>query len=380
MKNKIYFSILGAGQEIGASCYSLDINGHIILLDCGGSVKNGFLRGPDFTCLLEQNKSPGDIENIFISHAHYDHIGYLPDIFKQCGKIPIYTSRLTVELGKVLLWDNLSNKHYKMPSSRFNQYKNDLDNAMATINKCEFNKPVSFGSYRVTLYEAGHIPGAAMIYIETDSESVLFTGDFSLDSTMLTNGSILPETLRADTLIIDGTFAKRPGYHNYSIFERSLSSLKNVSFAPIAVRVNQLTKGIETLRLILDKMNSGSIPRCRIYIDGNLWNVAQAFMNVGIQVLQENCFLFNGRNVNPAERAIYITTTGIRNIQEYNLDYSLHAGFDDLKAFIDKYAADKVIVVHSPNVGERADKYSLEDVCDSKLNFMYPETGETYLI
>jgi len=380
LRDKAYLSVLGAGQEIGASCYSLDINGHMILLDCGRSVKNGFLCGPDFTCLLGRNKSPGDIENVFISHAHYDHIGYLSDIFKQCGKVPIYTSRLTVELGKVLLWDNFTNKNFNMSSSQFEQYKSDLDNAIATINKCEFNKTVDFGSYKVTFYEAGHIPGAAMIYIETASRSILFTGDFSLDPTMLTNGSILPENLKADTLIIDGTFAKRPGFHNYSMFEKSLSSLKSVSYGPISLRVSQLTKGIETLRLILDKMKNGDIPRCKVYIDEKLWNVAQAFMNVGIQVLQENCFVFQSRTVNSRERAIYITTSGVYNTQEYNLDYSLHAGFEDLRAFIDKHATDQVVVVHSPSARDLSDQYSLEDTCNPKLNFIYPETGETYLI
>ena len=380
MNNGYYLSVLGAGQEIGSSCYSLDIGGHTLLLDCGRSVKNGFLCGPDFTCLLCRNKSPKDIENIFISHAHYDHIGYLSDVFKQCGKVPIYTSRLTVELGKVLLWDNYSSKNFKMSFSKFEQYKNDLNGAIASVNKCEFNKPIDFGSYKVTFYEAGHIPGASMIYIETSSRKILFTGDFSIEPTMLTNGSILPEGLTADTLIIDGTFAKRPGFHNYSMFEKSLSCLREVAFAPISVRVSQLTKGIETLRLILEKMKNGDIPQCRVYIDETLWNVAQAFINVGIQVLQENCFLFKGKNVNSREKAIYITTSGIGNIQEFNLDYSLHAGFDDLKAFINRYATDQVVVVHSPNAREFTDKYSLEDSCDPKLNFIYPETGETYLI
>lgn len=385
MKNNYIFTVLGAGQEIGASCYCLEFGNNKILLDCGKGQKRGIIYGPDFLPLKERQILMQEINSVFISHAHFDHIGYISEIFKMCGNVPIYASRLTAELGRVLLWDNIQDSCSSIPASIMKEYCENFEKTYSALNKVNFCSPIDFGSYQVTFFEAGHIPGAAMIYLESESGTVLFTGDFSTEKTSLTNGAVIPDSIKADTLIIDGTFAKRPGHMNYGMFDKAFHQLNSIQYAPVQIKFSQLTKGIEILNYISAKIEQNLLPQVPIYMDEVLWNVVQAFINTGINVLGSNCYLLNLTTDECRENAFYITSASEKNIGNavnVQMDFSLHAGFDDLLQFIEKHAKRNVIVVHSPNPKDNYTnmKYALEEHCDYRLNFIYPQKGESFQI
>ena len=100
---KIQF--LGAAQTVTGSKYLVSANGSRILVDCGlyQGVKNLRLR----------NRSPlplpvGEIDAVVLSHAHIDHSGFLPAIYRQGYRGPIYCSHATLALCKVLLPDAMA--------------------------------------------------------------------------------------------------------------------------------------------------------------------------------------------------------------------------------------------------------------------------------
>lgn len=91
MNNEIIFIPLGGGQRVGASCYYLRIGDANVILDAGTGIENGIEFTPDFHFLISSPfmQSMGQINQIFISHAHMDHVGYLFQdfIFRTNGRI-----------------------------------------------------------------------------------------------------------------------------------------------------------------------------------------------------------------------------------------------------------------------------------------------------
>ena len=81
---QIKFMALGGGQRVGASCYYMGLGNNHILLDCGIGYASGIKQNPVLNALLGVPGiySLSQLSEIYISHAHLDHSGYLPDKLK----------------------------------------------------------------------------------------------------------------------------------------------------------------------------------------------------------------------------------------------------------------------------------------------------------
>lgn len=127
---------LGGSQKVGASCYFLKLGENNILLDCGIGFENTLRYNPVLTAVL---KMPGiyslsQISEIYISHAHLDHTGYLPELIKSNRNSKIYMTPVTVTLLKSQYNDKnyLDIMHYNKRSLPY--AISNLDNVVATVN------------------------------------------------------------------------------------------------------------------------------------------------------------------------------------------------------------------------------------------------------
>ncbi len=97
------FTVLGGGQEIGANSYLLEINGVSLLLDAGLHPKKyGQESLPDYGWIS------GELEAIFISHAHLDHVGSLPLINRQQPQASIFATIPTKEIALRMLHNTVT--------------------------------------------------------------------------------------------------------------------------------------------------------------------------------------------------------------------------------------------------------------------------------
>ncbi len=198
----LHFS--GGAMEIGGSCIYVQIAGKKILLDCGIRQSASKDPIPDFRTIQEQ----GGVDAMIISHAHMDHIGTLPIISKAYPQARIYMTAMTADLTRVLLYDSLKIMNYKEDEIPHYSQQDVLD-MLGRVFPVGFQTPFPlFEEVTLTFYPAGHIAGAACVYLVTEEGSLFYSGDFSAFAQRTIEGIRIPK-LRPDVSIVETTYGNR---------------------------------------------------------------------------------------------------------------------------------------------------------------------------
>lgn len=381
MKQDIIFIPLGGGQRVGASCYYLRIGESNVILDAGTGIESGMEFEPDFYCLITSPfvQSMNQINQIFISHAHMDHIGYLLKLMSQTKYASVYMTEITKVLSVYQLYDRafIGNRAC------------DEDTRLAAQGLLENIAPVSylqtldFGNYKVTFYPAGHIPGAMMMVFEIGKRRILYTGDYSLNSTMLTQGCLLPEGLGIDTVIMCGLHAKHPWYSKRAdaMYKQVRDILRCVETQRRSIKchISQLSKGIEFLK-VLNEWNTSRVP---VYLDGSVMSVVEKMEKLSVPILEPGNRVMGSRV--PGEPHVYITgetrTGDWGYYQNVKVDFSLHEDFLEMKEFIKKVNPRQAVVVHCGKEKSVLDSTIEQEMMldgECRTQFIFTEEKEIY--
>lgn len=199
---EVSLTALGGFAEIGRSSLLLSTHESKILLDCGIKVpcKDSVNSIPRFDITgVKMNQ----IDAIVLSHAHFDHIGFLPALIKYGYKGPIYCSEPTLPLM------NLLHERYLMDAGDAALYseKDIIDVVTHTI-------PLTFGivtdispDIKLVLSNSGHILGSASIHLHIGNgdHNLVYTGDLKFGRTLLLENASW-NFPRVETMIIEGTY------------------------------------------------------------------------------------------------------------------------------------------------------------------------------
>lgn len=201
LMNEVQVIALGGVGEIGKNCSVVRQGDDIVVIDCGLSFPTEEMLGidivvPDFTYLVENQDK---IRGIFLTHAHEDHVGGLPYLFRQIDA-PIYCTEFTQALIRGRLEEKLPHKKLD-----FRVFKpGDI---------------IEAGEMSVEPVRVTHsIPENCSMAVRTKHGIVLFTGDFKFDFTpvdgKLANITRFGELGREGVLILlsDSTNVERPGW------------------------------------------------------------------------------------------------------------------------------------------------------------------------
>ena len=93
-------TFLGADHEVTGSCHMLEVCGKIILVDCGME------QGPDIYENQEIPVDAGHIDYVFLTHAHIDHSGLLPLLYKRGFRGAVFATYATWDLCEIMLRDS----------------------------------------------------------------------------------------------------------------------------------------------------------------------------------------------------------------------------------------------------------------------------------
>lgn len=259
----LYF--LGGAMEIGGSCIYVKAAGKRILLDCGIRQSGSKDPLPDFRTIQEE----GGLDAIMISHAHMDHIGTLPIISKAYPNARIYMTAMTADLTRVLLYDSLKIMNYK--EDEIPHYtEQDVLSMLERITPLRYQTafPI-FENFTLTFYPAGHIAGAACIYLVTEEGTLFYSGDFAAFSQRTIEGIHIPK-LRPDIAIVETTYGNRL-HANRQVEERRLVDLVRECVEhrqKILIPAFALGRAQEVLLILRTAIQNGEIPAVPIYVDG----------------------------------------------------------------------------------------------------------------
>jgi ribonuclease J len=228
---------LGGLGQIGRNMAVLDINGKLLIVDCGVLFPEETQPGidlilPDFSPIADRLE---DIEAVVLTHGHEDHIGALPYLLRSREDIPVIGSALTLAFVQAKL-----KEHRKNPPLR-------------TVVDGE---RIDLGPFNIEFLSVNHsIPDAMAIVIRTEAGTVLHTGDFKMDQLPLDgritdlNGFARVGDEGVDLLMIDSTNAEVPGFVPSerelmpvldSVFLRAEGRIIVASFASHVHRIQQI--------------------------------------------------------------------------------------------------------------------------------------------
>jgi len=189
-------SFLGAMGCVGASGILVEEKDTKLVLDYGTKPRE---IPPIFPLPVERPLA------VLLSHSHLDHSGALPLLVKEYST-PIYSININKELVELLLEDSIkvsAEEGYELPFSSY-----DVKQTVKNFVDVSYNKKIKIGDFNVTFFDAGHIPGSSMIFLESEKTNILYTGDFNTLDTRLIEGceKSLP---KVKNLIIESTYADR---------------------------------------------------------------------------------------------------------------------------------------------------------------------------
>ena len=93
-------TFIGAAHEVTGSCTLIEIGGKYIMVDCGMEQGQNVFENEPIPV------SPSLIDCVFLTHAHIDHSGLLPLLYKNVFSGAVYTTEATANLCRIMLRDS----------------------------------------------------------------------------------------------------------------------------------------------------------------------------------------------------------------------------------------------------------------------------------
>ncbi len=265
---------LGGYREVGRSAHLLHTRDSKILVDCGvdvSSLDDGtpFFNAPELLPLDE-------IDGIVLTHAHLDHSGLIPALYKYGFEGPVYCTPPTRDLAALLQLDYIK---VAAGEARERPYKsNHIREAIMRTIPLEYGETTDIApDIRLTLHNAGHILGSSVahMHIGDGDYNVVFTGDIKFDKTWLFNQAV-NKFPRAETVVMESTYG---GYHDLQPSRRdAVEQLKDIliqnlkdSKGKVLIPVFAVGRSQEVMLVIEEAMREGDIPERKVWLDGMIW-------------------------------------------------------------------------------------------------------------
>ena len=267
----VRLTALGGFRQVGRSAILIQTRESNVLLDCGinpGST-NSIVAFPR----LDTSQFDLDaLDAVVISHAHLDHCGFLPFLFKYGYDGPVYCSAPTSSLMTLLQLDYLdvANKQGSMPP--YGQ-KDVRDTVMHTI-------PLRYGSVtdiapdiRLTLHNSGHILGSSIVHLHIGEglHNLVYTGDYKYGKSMLLEPavSMFP---RAETIITESTYgAPEDIMPTRAESEQLITNIINQTLdreGKVLIPVPAVGRAQEIMLIIDDYMRRGLLKEAPVFVEG----------------------------------------------------------------------------------------------------------------
>ncbi|AUD78839.1 MBL fold metallo-hydrolase [Kangiella profundi] len=267
-------TFLGGTETVTGSKFLLETERSKVLIDCGLYQGYKWLRERNWQSLpLDIDK----LDAVLLTHAHLDHSGYIPALYKQGYRGPVITHHATKDLCQILLADSghiqeEDAKYYSKHKLSKHEHPEPLydrqtaEASMALFQSIDFDEQVEVGDIRFYLQPAGHILGAASIIIEAEGKRIGFSGDVGrFDDVLMKPPRPLPEL---DLLLMESTYGNRQ--HDPQDAAQQLAAVVNrvaKNGGVLLVPAFAVGRAQALQHLLASLMEQEAIPRLPIYLD-----------------------------------------------------------------------------------------------------------------
>jgi metallo-beta-lactamase family protein len=277
-------TFIGADHEVTGSCHYIEVGNKKILVDCGME------QGKDIYVNQDIPVPPGELDYIFVTHAHIDHTGLIPLMVVRGFKGQIFATKATVDLCNIMLRDSAhiqefeaewKNRKAKRAAKEMYEplYKvQDAIDACSLMVPLEYDKEVKIcDEISVKFVDVGHLLGSACIKMTLTegkvNKTIAFSGDVgNINKPIIKDPASIDE---ADYVLIESTYGdrlhgERPDYvgNMAQILNDTFARGGNVVIPSFAVGRTQ--EMLYFLRIIKEEKRVTSYPDFDVYVDSPL--------------------------------------------------------------------------------------------------------------
>ena len=214
-------TFLGADREVTGSCTQLEAAGHRILIDCGME------QGRNVYENAELPYAPGTYEALLLTHAHIDHSGRIPYLYKNGYRGPIYTTEATRDLCAIMLADSaISSSRRPTGKPQGDAQRREMIEPDYTVEDAQqvmkqfvpcpyeawqtlFDGPAGRMEMRFT--DVGHLLGSASISLRITERAARRRSSFSrvISATGISRSSVTRPTRPCRLSVMESTYGDR---------------------------------------------------------------------------------------------------------------------------------------------------------------------------
>ncbi|HEX7143256.1 MAG TPA: beta-CASP ribonuclease aCPSF1, partial [Nitrososphaeraceae archaeon] len=308
---EVYIFCLGGVKQVGRSCFIVVTSESKIMLDCGinpgeNNAIDAYPRIDWFDFKLE------DLDAIVISHAHIDHQGFLPTLFKYGYDGPVYCTEPTLPLMNLLQSDSVK---IAQNNGVYCPYEiRDINEIIKHCITLPYGKPTDISpDITITLNNAGHIMGSATVHVNiSGAHNILYSGDYKYAKTQLLDSAV-SNYPRVETLITESTYgASCDLMPDQSVVYKSFTETINktlTSGGKVLIPVPAVGRAQEIM-LVLDKeMKDGRLIEAPIYIEGMISEASAIHMSYA-HYLGQDVRRSVSQGINPFQSEYFTVVNG----------------------------------------------------------------------
>jgi len=288
-------TFVGGAKSVTGANYFLETTESRVLIDCG--LRQGSRVGEEEN-YADFPYAPYSIDALLITHAHIDHVGRAPRLYKMGFRGKVFSTEPTKEFAEELLKDSqdlLSREAASMGKEALYRDE-DVDGLMGLWKTNGYHKEILFKDLKITFFDAGHILGSASILIETEGKKILFSGDIGNTPAPLIKD---PEKIEgADYALIESAYGGR--LHEDQVERRHIledtieETIKRGGTMVIPAFAMERTQ--ELLYELNSLVEAGRIPNIPVFLDSplaiRLTGIYQKYLNNAEYIDQESLDLF----------------------------------------------------------------------------------------
>ncbi len=262
---------LGGFRQVGRSAMLLQTKDSRILIDCGldpSSDSTPYFGVPEMKPLT-------DIDAVVITHAHMDHCGLLPVLYKFGYDGPVYCTPPTRDLMAMLQLDFIKLAYGEAKKVPYEA--SHVRNEILHVIPIGYEKTTDITpDVRLTFYNAGHILGSSIAHFNIGNgfHNVAFSGDTKFEKTWLFNQAN-SKFIRLESLVMESTYGGRNDIQP-SRKDASQEMYDNLMKATemggkVLIPVFSVGRSQEVMLVIEELMRTGRLPQIPVYLDGMIW-------------------------------------------------------------------------------------------------------------